>query len=599
MKKIILIILALITAHTFQADAQDILWKKNIGLNTTDDFGRAVVEASDGGIVVAGYTASYGAGGLDVWLIKTDADGDTLWTKTYGGVGDDYAYSLKQTSDGGFVIGGATNSYGIGGLDYYLIKTNSLGDTLWTKAFGDISDDICYSIDLTADGGYALAGVRTYNPDEDVWIIKVDSMGNYQWDKIYGEEPEDDRGFDIKQTEDGSFIVSGSTGCNTGPSNANCDGWLIKIDSMGDTLWTRIFVGSDDSDYFESVSQTSDGGYIVTGTIANPTSGVAGDLWLLKTDSLGNVEWEKIYDYNNEYDIGYSVQQTIDGGYIVCGSGEWDIDYGWIIRTNEFGDTLWTKLIESYTLSPLANADTYCQSVIQAQNGDYIIAGSQTQISFQKEAMLLRISSDIVPVELTSFTVTAQHNNVTLNWQTATETNNSGFEIERKQVGSPQSSVSNQDWNQIAFIPGFGTTTEPKSYSFVDENLSAGKYQYRLKQIDFDGSFEYSNTIEAEISSPTEFSLEQNYPNPFNPTTKIKYTIPSTPLSFGEGLGVRLLVYDILGNEVATLVNEPQQPGTYEVEFNVGQAISLSSGVYYYQLRSGSFVETKKMLILK
>ncbi|MBK6915101.1 MAG: hypothetical protein IPH11_16075 [Ignavibacteriales bacterium] len=218
----------------------------------------------------------------------------------------------------------------------------------------------------------------------------------------------------------------------------------------------------------------------------------------------------------------------------------------------------------------------------------------------------IHIVEHIVPVELTFFTATAELNSVSLNWQTATETNNSGFEIERKQVGSPQSSVGNQDWNQIAFVPGFGTTAEPKSYSFTDENLSAGTYQYRLKQLDFDGSFEYSNTVEVEINSPTEFTLEQNYPNPFNPTTKIKYTIPSVTLSLSKGdIPVSLKVFDVLGNEVATLVNEPRQPGSYEVEFNVGHAISLSSGVYYYQLRvypvSGavSFVETKKMILLR
>ncbi|MBK6914493.1 MAG: hypothetical protein IPH11_12910 [Ignavibacteriales bacterium] len=300
----------------------------------------------------------------------------------------------------------------------------------------------------------------------------------------------------------------------------NFGGTLIKIDQFGDTLWSKRYPSTYGS--FNSIDQLPNGDFIIT---CHKWGGInSWDLGLLKTDSLGNEIWSENYDYHEDADIGYSVQQTSDGGYIVCGSGEWDIDYGWIIRTNEFGDTLWTKLIESYTLSPLANADTYCQSVIQAQNGDYIIAGSQTQISFQKEAMLLRISSDIVPVELTSFTATAERNSVSLNWQTVTETNNSGFKIERKQVGSPQSSVSNQDWNQIAFIPGFGTTTEPKSYSFVDENLSAGKYQYRLKQIDFDGTFEYSNTVEVEINSPTEFSLGQNYPNPFNPTTKIKYT---------------------------------------------------------------------------
>ena len=214
------------------------------------------------------------------------------------------------------------------------------------------------------------------------------------------------------------------------------------------------------------------------------------------------------------------------------------------------------------------------------------------------------LGNPIVPVELRSFTATVTQNSVSLNWQTATETNNSGFEVQRSLIPNPFSKGEGT-FEAIGFVPGFGTTTEPKSYSFTDENLSSGKYQYRLKQIDFDGSFEYSNTVEIEINSPTEFSLEQNYPNPFNPTTKIKYTIPSTPLSFGEGLGVRLLVYDILGNEVATLVNKQQQPGTYEVEFNVGQAISLSSGVYYYQLRvypvsgAGSFVETKKMMLMK
>jgi hypothetical protein len=210
----------------------------------------------------------------------------------------------------------------------------------------------------------------------------------------------------------------------------------------------------------------------------------------------------------------------------------------------------------------------------------------------------------IIPVELTSFTATVTPNSVSLSWQTATETNNSGFEIERSLIPNPFSKGEGA-FETIGFVPGFGTTTEPKSYSLTDENLSAGKYQYRLKQIDFDGTFEYSNTIEVEINSPTEFSLEQNYPNPFNPTTKIKYTIPSVTLSVpvampskGDVL-VSLKVFDILGDEVATLVNEPQQPGTYEVEFNVGQAISLSSGVYYYQLRSGGFSQTKKMLLLK
>ncbi|HRB41009.1 MAG TPA: T9SS type A sorting domain-containing protein, partial [Bacteroidia bacterium] len=187
---------------------------------------------------------------------------------------------------------------------------------------------------------------------------------------------------------------------------------------------------------------------------------------------------------------------------------------------------------------------------------------------------------------------------ITLNWQTATETNNQGFQIERRKTQND----SNEDWNSIGFVNGNGTTTEPQSYSFADKNLEAGKFQYRLKQIDFDGTFEYSNVIEVEIVPPLKFSLEQNYPNPFNPVTTIKYTIPTPPSSSPLAKGrnevgfVTLKVYDVLGKEVATLVNEEKPSGHYEINFD---ASNLASGIYYYQLRAGEFVETKKMTLLK
>jgi len=197
----------------------------------------------------------------------------------------------------------------------------------------------------------------------------------------------------------------------------------------------------------------------------------------------------------------------------------------------------------------------------------------------------LRIGYASIPVELTSFTSSLYENDVTLNWQTATETNNQGFQIERRKTQYER----NEDWNNSGFVNGNGTTTEPQSYSFVDKNLEAGKYQYRLKQIDFDGTFEYSNVIEVEIVPPLKFSLEQNYPNPFNPVTSIQYSINSMQF-------VTLKVYDVLGKEVATLVNEEKPSGHYEINFN---ASNLASGIYYYQLRAGEFVETKKMLLLK
>ncbi|MBK6912330.1 MAG: T9SS type A sorting domain-containing protein [Ignavibacteriales bacterium] len=201
-------------------------------------------------------------------------------------------------------------------------------------------------------------------------------------------------------------------------------------------------------------------------------------------------------------------------------------------------------------------------------------------------AAVLTILGTVIPVELSSFEVNLDDKNVQLFWQTATETNNSGFVVEKSQMSNVKAQM---DWNVIAFVPGFGTTTEPKSYSFIDENLSAGKYQYRLKQIDFDGSYDYSYAIEVEITTPTEFSLEQNYPNPFNPTTTISFSLPETGYT-------SLKVYDILGNEVANLVNEVKDAGIYKVQFD---GSNLSSGVYVYQLQTGDYIATKKIQMIK
>jgi hypothetical protein len=208
---------------------------------------------------------------------------------------------------------------------------------------------------------------------------------------------------------------------------------------------------------------------------------------------------------------------------------------------------------------------------------------------------------NVIPVELISFNSALIDNKVQLNWTTATETNNKGFEIERARRSS--SNYAEAGWVTIGFVPGFGTTTEPKSYSFVDEDVTTGIYKYRLKQIDFDGTFTFSNETEVAVDfTPKEFVLYQNYPNPFNPTTTIKYEIPGQARN--DKVVVVLKVYDVLGNEVTTLVNEEKQPGVYEVEFN---ASDLSSCIYFYQLKSTDpetssgrgFVDTKKMILLR
>ena len=208
-------------------------------------------------------------------------------------------------------------------------------------------------------------------------------------------------------------------------------------------------------------------------------------------------------------------------------------------------------------------------------------------ICTEDKGLVIFNENGITPVELQSFTAEVLEGTVQLNWTTSTETNNSGFELLRF-------AQNDNVWNKLGFVPGQGTTTEPQFYSFTDEAVEPGTYQYRLKQIDFDGSFEYTNIVEVTVEGPTEFSLSQNCPNPFNPSTKIKFEIPGQARN--DNALVLLKVYDLLGKEVATLVNEEKPAGEYEVEFN---GANLPSGIYFYQLKTGQYSETKKMVLLK
>ena len=196
-----------------------------------------------------------------------------------------------------------------------------------------------------------------------------------------------------------------------------------------------------------------------------------------------------------------------------------------------------------------------------------------------------------LPVELTSFSAFTNGKTVSLNWQTATEVNNFGFEIQRQKT---ELNSQNSNWEKISFVNGYGNSNSPKIYSFTDNTINSGKYSYRLKQIDIDGSFVYSYVVEVDLDIPSKFELKQNYPNPFNPTTAINYTIPIREI--GSDLTVQLKIYNSLGEEIATLVNKEQEVGNYNIQFD---ASKLSSGIYYYTLKTENYFATKKMILLK
>ncbi len=340
-------------------------WEKTYG-GTGLDEGNSVQQTNDGGYIITGYTESFGSGFRDVYLIKTNANGDTLWTKTYGGTGYDDGLSVQQTNDNGYIIAGATNSFGAVNCDVYLIKTDANGDTLWTKTYGGTDYDIGYSGQQTNDNGYIIAGY-TYSFGAgmgDVYLLKTDSVGDTLWTKTFGGAG-DDMGNSVKQTNDNGYIIAGKTysfGSGMG------DIYLIKTDFIGDTLWTKTYGGTG-WDEGTSVQQTIDNGYIIAGTTTSFGAG-GYDVYLIKTNENGDTLWTKTYGGTLD-DFGWSVKQTIDNGYIIAGHtynfGAVNSDV-YLIKTNENGDTLWTNTYGGID-------GDFGRSVQQTIDGGYIVAG--------------------------------------------------------------------------------------------------------------------------------------------------------------------------------------------------------------------------------
>ena len=263
---------------------------------------------------------------------------------------------------------------------------------------------------------------------------------------------------------------------------------------------------------------------------------------------------------------------------------------------------------DASTWDPNPSQPIYAIS-IDSTNGRIYTSGAFTTIAGESRKYFVGLTNSgdgALPIELLSFNAVVEDNSVKLNWNTATEVNNYGFNLERRVQSA--TTDKNAEWETLGFIKGNGNSNSPKNYSFTDDLTlpcrQAGldhdlalDLQYRLKQIDFDGKFEFSDVVEVNIEVPSQFSLEQNYPNPFNPTTTIKYSIPAVETGHAPSLQrITLKVYDILGREVATLVNEQKAPGNYEVKFNGSK---IASGVYIYQLKAGSFSRTKKLLLMK
>ncbi len=344
----------------------DVLWYKTFG-GSSLDRGYSSQQTSDGGYIITGETSSYGTGDTDFWLIKTDSNGGAQWNKTFGGLGIDSGKSVQQTTDGGYIIAGNTMSYGAGGYDFWLIKTDASGNEQWNRTFGGSNYDNANSVQQTNDGGYIMTGVtNSYGAGgQDVWLIKTDASGNEQWNQTFGGSLMDGA-FSVQQTTDNGYVLVGNTNSY---GVGGQDVWLIKTDASGNEQWNQTFGGTN-SEMGKSVKQTSTGIYIITGETYSYGAGDS-DLWLIKADANGNKQWSKTFG-GTVFEAGYSVNETNDGGYIVSGVTD---SYGagghdaWLIKTDEGGNEQWNK-----TFGGSGNNDLG-HSVQQTSDGGYIVAG--------------------------------------------------------------------------------------------------------------------------------------------------------------------------------------------------------------------------------
>ena len=355
-----------------------------------DDWGSSLIQTSDGGYAIAGSYSFFGykdevdevyAG--DVYLVKLDANGNLQWTKTIGGEKTDRGFSLIQTSDGGYAIAGFTNSFGAGEDDVYVVKLDANGNLQWTKTIGGPKDDYGNSLIQTADGGYAIAGsTKSFGAGgEDVYVVKLDANGNLQWTKTIGGKNQEG-GASLVQTSDRGYAIAGSYGLVDGDYDdddgyvvklGDMDVYVVKLDANGNLQWTKT-IGGKDFEAGRSLIQTSDGGYAIAGFTGSFGAG-GWDVYVVKLDASGNLQWTKTIG-GPESEEGYSLIRTSDGGYAIAGytgSFRTSRDYFlnvYVVKLNANGNLQWTTT----TGEPRIEGEMG-NSLIQTSDGGYAIAG--------------------------------------------------------------------------------------------------------------------------------------------------------------------------------------------------------------------------------
>ncbi len=573
----------------------DSLWSRTYGATYTDGC-NSVEQTSDGGYVLAGYTSSFGAGNADFWLVKTDANGDSLWSRTYGGSMFDYCYSAQQTADGGYVLAGGTSSFGVGAPphnNFWLVRTDSNGDSLWSRTFGGNLDELCLSVRQTSDGGYVLAGSTSSfgAGNVDFWLLKTDADGDSLWSRTFGGIAWDVCN-SVQQTSDGGFILAGFS-----VSSGNMGFWLVKTDVNGDSLWTRRLGGLSAS--CNSVRQTADGGYVLAGSAQ--FVGSSFDMWLVKTNENGDSLWSRTFG-GGTWDYCASVQQTLDGGYVLGGStSSFGELYGdmWLVKTDVNGDSLWSRTFGG-------DSADYCKFVHQTSDGGYALAGGTASFGaggsdfwlLKTGLVLPQPDISVTPSELNFGSVfvgdsaalpivihSTGDTNLIVSAITLPEDFHTDFAAPQTLAPGESLSVS------VTFAP-----TEGRDYQ--DTLLVVSNAPNSAVPVPLSGAG-IVDAADEERTAVRHYELHPIYPNPFNATTQIRFDVPRVAL-------VQLRIYDLQGRVVENLASRVFEAGEHALTYD---ASARASGMYVLRMTAtplyppakagGEWTAAQKLMLLK
>jgi len=353
-------------------------WARSYGGTGTEEAG-AVCPTGDDGMIVVGWTTSFGHGSEDLWAVKLSAEGAVEWQKAYGGASTDRAYGVCTTNDGGYAVVGSTNSFAAGISDVWVLKLESTGEIQNQKSYGTSTSEIGWAIQQTTDGGYVVAGQIGVNND-DAWILKLNADLSLDWERAYGGAGLD-QAKSIQQTSDGGYVFAGVVEEGAGPYNI----WVVKLSNSGAVTWQYAYGNGSASDLADSIHQTTDGGYIVAGR----TSAGAWDAWLLKLSGAGALEWQKQIGVASSPDYAYSVRQLDSGGILFAGSTGTATDgQGWVVSLTSTGAISWQRAYGGISNDAALSLRT-------ASDGSIAIAGrTESYGSGGKDFWVLRLASD-------------------------------------------------------------------------------------------------------------------------------------------------------------------------------------------------------------